>query len=276
MADMTSSRPSLFRRLVRFDAQPAGQQRSAVPPVRGLAPIALLLGIWMIFGSPHSFAYPPPTTWLAQLWRLTSEGQVQPALLGTLRTFGIGLILATVAGVALGFLVGSIPLLDRALTPIMDFFRSLPPPAVVSVILLIVGLGYSSALLMVTIGAIWPVLLNTAAGVRSMPLLRLDVVRTLDLTTGEQLWKVVLPSLIPNILLGVKISVSVAFVVALFIEILGVTDGLGSLLSNRQQRFDAAGTWGILLLIGACGYLLNVGIALVERRLLKNWPVGGR
>jgi ABC-type nitrate/sulfonate/bicarbonate transport system permease component len=76
-------------------------------------------------------------------------------------------------------------------------------------------------------------------------------------------------------LLGVKLSVSVAFVVALFIEILGVTKGLGSLLSDRQQRFDAAGTWGILLLIGICGYLLNVGVALIEGRLLRNWP-GGR
>jgi ABC-type nitrate/sulfonate/bicarbonate transport system permease component len=127
---------------------------------------------------------------------------------------------------------------------------------------------------MVTIGGLWPVLLNTAAGVRAMPPLRSDVATTLGLATGERFWKVVLPSLIPNILLGVKLSVSVAFVVALFIEILGVTKGLGSLLSDRQMRFDAAGTWGILLLIGICGYLLNVGIALIEGHLLKNWPRG--
>lgn len=255
--------------------RPSGSAaRRAVPPVRGLALIALLLVVWTIVGSDDSFAYPPPATWIEQLWQLHREGKIIPALLGTLRTCGIGLVLATLGGVTLGFLVGSVLLLDRALTPIMDFFRSLPPPAVVSVILLILGLGYSSAILMVTIGAIWPVLLNTAAGVRAVPPLRSDVGRTLGLTASQQLQKVALPSLIPNILLGVKISVSVAFVVTLFIEILGVTKGLGSLLSNRQQSFDAAGTWGILLLIGICGYLLNVGIALTERRLLRNWPVG--
>lgn len=272
MASTTLPGRSLLRRLGNTQLSKSGERR-AVPPVRGLTPVVLLLAAWTLVGSADSFSYPPPGTWLAQLWKLHQAGLIVPALLGTLRTFAIGLALATCVGVMMGFLVGSIPLLDRALTPMMDFFRSLPPPAVISVILLIVGIGYSSALLMVTIGALWPVLLNTAAGVRSIPPLRSDVVRTLRLTRSEQLRKVMLPSLVPNIMLGVKVSVSVAFVVALFIEILGVTTGLGSLLANRQQRFDAAGTWGILFLIGICGYLLNAGIASLERRLLRNWPV---
>lgn len=246
----------------------------AVPPLLGLTPIAIALLIWTLVGSDDSLSYPRPTTWWESLKELNSEGLVLPAITSTFKTFGLAMVIVIVFGVAIGYVIGSFTTLDLALSPVIDFFRSLPPPAVVSVVLLIVGIGYSSALLMVALGAVWPIVLNTAAGVRALPPLRSEVSRMLGLSRFERLLKAELPSLLPSILLGIKIAVSVAFVVTIFVEILNVTEGLGSLLTARQKRFDGSGTWALLFLIGVCGFMLNVLVALAERVLLRGRQVG--
>lgn len=245
-----------------------------IPPLRGLLPILLLLVVWELVGSASSFSYPTPTTWLIALAELTGEG-LWESLAFTLRTFVVGLVLATIAGALGGMILGASRTADRAFTPIADFFRALPAPAVISVVTLIMGPNLSAALVMVILGAMWPILLNTASGLRSIPPLRIETSRTLGLTRLQHLRKILLPSLTPHILLGVKVAASLAFVITLFAEILGVTPGLGLLLAHRQQRFDSAGTWGLLLLIGVCGYLINVVVSLLQRRLLKNWPSQG-
>jgi ABC-type nitrate/sulfonate/bicarbonate transport system permease component len=249
-------------------------RRRTVPPLIGLAPIAVGLILWTLFGSEESITYPPPNTWVDSMKELTEDNLLLPAILSSFRTVGISLAIAIVCGIAMGCIIGTIDILDRALSPLMDFFRALPPPAVVAVIMLLFGLGYSSALLMVVLGAVWPVVLNTAAGVRALPKLRSDVGKILGLSRSDRFWKVMFPSLLPSILLGIRIAVSVAFVVVIFVEILNVTSGMGSLLTSRQQRFDGSGTWAILFLIGISGFLLNVAVAVVERYLLRGRPVG--
>lgn len=256
------------RRATRID------RRRTVPPLIGLAPIAVGLILWTLMGSDESLSYPPPNTWIDSMQELAADNLLFPAILSTFQTVGIALAIVIVCGIAIGCVVGNVDILDRAFTPIMDFFRALPPPAVVAVIMLLFGLGYSSALLMVVLGAVWPVVLNTAAGVRSLPTLRSDVGKILGLSRNERFWKILFPSLLPSILLGIRIAVSVAFVVVIFVEILNVTNGMGSLLTSRQQRFDGSGTWAILFLIGISGFLLNVAVALVERHLLRGRPVG--
>jgi ABC-type nitrate/sulfonate/bicarbonate transport system permease component len=249
-------------------------RRRSVPPLIGLAPIGIGLVLWTLLGSNESLSYPPPNTWIDSIRELTEDNLLLPAILSTFQTVGISLAVVIVCGIAIGCIVGTVDILDRALSPIMDFFRALPPPAVVAVIMLLFGLGYSSALLMVVLGAVWPVVLNTAAGVRSLPPLRSDVGKILGLSPSERFWKILFPTLLPSILLGIRIAVSVAFVVVIFVEILNVTSGMGSLLTSRQQRFDGSGTWAILFLIGISGFVLNVIVALVERYLLRGRPVG--
>lgn len=272
---------NVFRRISQCSISwPGGRRtgrvdrRRTVPPLIGLAPIAVGLVLWTLLGSAESLSYPPPNTWIDSMRELTEENLLLPAIFSTFQTVGISLAVVIVAGIAIGCLVGTVDILDRALSPVMDFFRALPPPAVVAVIMLLFGLGYSSALLMVVLGAVWPVVLNTAAGVRSLPPLRSDVGKILGMSRLERFWKILFPSLLPSILLGIRIAVSVAFVVVIFVEILNVTSGMGSLLTSRQQRFDGSGTWAILFLIGISGFVLNVVVALAERYLLRGRPVG--
>jgi sulfonate transport system permease protein len=240
--------------------------------LRGLLPLAALLAVWQLAGSDTSISLPPPDEWLTAIAELHAEGSLIGALAGTASTFVLALALATVAGTLTGMALGVSSRLDRAITPSLDFVATLPGAAIVPVAVLLLGTGRSTAVLIVALAVVWPVLLNTATAMRAIPAVRLEMSRTLGLSTGARWRKVVLPSLAPGILLGVRVASSMALVVTLLVDILGTGDGVGRLLVERQQHFDAPAAWGLLLLIGAFGYLSSAGLAHLERRLLRHWP----
>ena len=118
---------------------------------------------------------------------------------------------------------------------------------------------------------VWPILLNTVTATRAIPAVRLDTARTLGLSPTERWWKVVLPSLAPAIMLGTRVASSIAMIVALLADIFGTGHGIGRLLVERQQNLDAPAAWGLLLLVGASGYLTATILARVEARILRDW-----
>lgn len=260
----------------RRSTRRSAERASHVAPLRGLLPVVLLLVFWQIVSSDDALTFPPPTAWYEALEGLASEGGLGDAALLTVRTFVIGLLLAIVVGFTLGAAIGSSRLLDKALSPLMDFFRTLPPPAVVPVIALVVGPSLGSAILIVVIAATWPILLNTAAGMRAIPPVRLEMARSLNLSAFAKVRSVIIPSLAPSVLLGVRVSVSIALIVTLFLEVLGLTEGIGFLLRDSQQAFDSAAVWGLVLTVGIAGYVVNVLVSVGEARALRNWPGGAR
>lgn len=240
--------------------------------LRGLLPLALLIACWQLFGADNSYTFPKPDTWITSLRDMHDQGVLLPAVSVTLRTFAYSLVAATVLGVLLGVLIGGSRTADRALGPILDFFRSLPPPAIVPVAGLLLGLDLKMSVVVVTIAIVWPILLNTASAMSNVPRVRIDMSRTLGISWTERYRKVILPSLLPSVMVGVRISVSISLVVTLVVDILGSGAGLGRLISERQTNFDAPGTWGLLAPIGLFGFLLNGLLAVLERRILRNWP----
>lgn len=255
---------SVGRRTARF--------RVPTKSIRGLLPLIVLLVVWQLLGSDDSVSFPRPGTWFTAIGDLASSGQLGPAVRTTLVTFIVSLVVAAVVGVALGMVIGASRLLERGLTPIMDFFRSLPPPAIVPPALLLLGASLKMSVTVVSIAIVWPILLNTITAMRAVPSVRIDMSRTLGLSARERLLKVVVPSLLPGIMVGVRIALSISLVVTLVVDILGSGEGLGKLITDRQQAFDAAAVWGLLLIIGVFGFLVNALISVAERRVLRNWP----
>lgn len=249
---------------------------SRISGLVGLLPLVAVLVVWQITGPERSITFPRPDTWLVGLGDLLGSGDLLPALRTTLLTFAASVVVATLLGALLGMLMGASDLVDRALTPIMDFFRSLPPPAVVPVVGLILGLTPLTNIVIVVIAVVWPVLLNTMIGMRSVPRVRLEMARTLGLTPTERLLKVSVPSVAPSVMVGVRIAASSALIVTLLVDMLGTGDGLGRQLLLSQQRFQAGAVWGLLLVTGLLGYLLNVAIAAGEHYAFRNWPRGLR
>lgn len=244
-------------------------------PFRGLRGLLLLivpLMLWQIFGDPDSFSFPPPSTWWDALVVLYQDGSLMRGLAVTLTTFAAGLGVALLLGVIGGIVIGSVPIFDRALSPLIDFIRAMPPPAIVPAIGLIVGSGLGSSIVIVVIAVMWPILLNTVVGVRSIPLVRRDMSRTMGLSFDARLVKVTIPSLAPYIMAGLRISVSMALIVTLFTDILGSGQGLGRLLQEMQHFFRADAVWGLLVFIGALGYVINLFFNLVQRFVFRRWP----
>jgi ABC-type nitrate/sulfonate/bicarbonate transport system permease component len=238
---------------------------------RGFLPLVALLAGWQMFGDTASIALPPPTAWIRSLARMHADGVLPAALAATLSTYLLGLAVAVVAGALAGAAIGSSRRVDRALTPASDFIATVPGAAFVPVAVLLLGTGRLSGVVTVALAVVWPVLLNTVTATRAIPSVRLDTARTLGLSPAQRWWKFVLPSLAPAIVLGTRVASSIAMIVALLVDIFGTGHGVGRLLVERQQNLDAPAVWGLLLLIGAAGYLTATALARVEARILRHW-----
>jgi ABC-type nitrate/sulfonate/bicarbonate transport system permease component len=243
---------------------------------RGLIPLAVLLGAWQLFGGGDPLRYPQPSRWIDAIVQLNESGVLLPALGRSLLTFSLGLVLAVIIGGALGLVVGSLPRVDRALTPLFDFLRGLPVPVLVPVTILLLGVGLGSNVFIVVFAILWPILLNTALARRTVSSVRMDMARMLGFSRTQRLAKVVVPSVFPAAMVGVRISASLGVITTLVVEMISGGGGAGFLLLERQARYDSPGMWGMLLIIGVFGFVMNYLLGLVEKRALRNWPPGGR
>jgi sulfonate transport system permease protein len=255
-------------------AQSAGDQPTPTPPVtalRGLLPVAALLVVWQLTTSDHSLSFPPPDEWLRAIARMHGDGVLYPAVLHTLGTYVVGLLCAVLIGGVVGTAIGSSRVIDRALTPTIDFMAAVPGAALVPAAVLLLGSGQLSGVVAVALIVSWPILLNTATAVRAIPAVRLEMSRTVGLSRAQRWGKVIVPSLIPGMMLGVRVAASLAVIITLLVDIFGAGTGLGRLLVESQQRFNAPAAWGVLLMVGVFGYLMSLMLSWLERRI----AVGG-
>jgi ABC-type nitrate/sulfonate/bicarbonate transport system permease component len=267
------------RRAVRLvlpgaPAQSAGDQPTPTPPVtalRGLMPVAALLIVWQLTTSDDSLSFPPPDEWLKAIARMHGDGVLFPAVLHTLDTYVVGLLCTVLIGGVVGAAIGSSRVIDRALTPTIDFMAAVPGAALVPAAVLLLGSGQLSGVVAVALIVSWPILLNTATAVRAIPAVRLEMSRTVGLSRAQRWGKVIVPSLMPGMMLGVRVAASLALIITLLVDIFGAGTGLGRLLLESQQRFDAPAAWGVLLMVGVFGYMMSLMLSWLERRIV----VGG-
>ena len=247
-------------------------RRSAFPPLRGLLPLAALLGLWQLRASPESPYFPPPSTWVEGLSDLWSSGALRPAGVQTLSTFAIALAAATVLGALVGLVVGASRTADRALGPTLEFARAMPPAAVVPVATLLIGYDATMKVAVVTFAAVWSILLNTRSGVRSLDPVLLDTARCLRLKPVDRSRKCVLPALLPSIFLGVRVAAPVALVITLLVEIVTRVDGIGALIATAQRNYLAGQVYGLILVAGLFSFLVNGVVSAVQAYAFRNRP----
>ena len=246
--------------------------RSGLPPLRGLLPLAVALAAWQAIGPQNSPYFPPPSAWWTSIVTLAKAGRLLPAFTSTLLTFSLAIVLACVLGGMAGILIGRSPKTRRALGPLLEFCRGLPPPVVVPVAVLVFGYAESLKLLVVVSVAIWPILLNTAAATAALSELLAEVARTLRLPRGETLRKIVVPAVVPAFLVGVRGAVPLAIIITLLVEMITSLPGVGSLIVISQRQFRSADVYGLLVLVGLMGFVLNNLFTAIEGLVLSRWP----
>ena len=240
--------------------------------LRGLTPLALALLLWQLLGDASSPYFPPPSLWGSALLDLSTRGKLFPALLSTFLTFAAGLLISVAVGFLCGMLIGRSPTARRALGPLLEFCRGVPPPVLVPVAVLLLGYSENLKLLNVVWVASWPILLNTASAAGRIEHLLLDVCRTFQLGPWDRLRKVVAPAVVPDFLMGIRVALPLAIIITLLVEMMTGLPGIGSMIVTSQRQFRSAEVYGLLVLVGLLGFWINAIFTRIEGSILKRWP----
>jgi ABC-type nitrate/sulfonate/bicarbonate transport system permease component len=261
---------------------------SVMKVVRGLSRwVVLVVGVllWQLWASSaHSPFFPPPSTILDRMYHLWFSGPAShvfftPNATGNLlpsiwRTLA-GLAIATVIGVPLGIAIGRSRAVSEYLEPLLQFGRALPVVTLAPVFLVLFKIGNQMEVATIAFGTVWPILLNTIDGASSVDPVQLETADALRLSRTERLTQVIIPSALPKIFTGFRLSLSLALILMVFSELVGSSNGIGYEMLNAQNSFDIVELWCTIVLLGILGYLLNAILSGVQRQLLA-WHRGAR
>lgn len=246
-------------------------QRNAL----GIGVVIVMLVLWQIIATEKKSVYiPPVSTIFVTFWHEWFTGpqfhdQAVPSLI---RMF-FGYVCAAVLAQALGVAIGAYRPLYRLLDPFLQFLRAIPPTAIIPVGILLIGIGDTMKIVVITFGAFWPILVNAADGARNVPPERLDTARIFGVGRFGTLLTVIYPSALPGIFAGLRTGLSIAFIMIVVSEMIGSTNGLGYYILQAQRTFAIPEMYGGILLLAILGYILNAGFLVIEHKVLA-WHHG--
>ncbi|WP_159886902.1 ABC transporter permease [Paenibacillus puerhi] len=258
-------KPLLSDREVRI------RQRLARILLGSLLPL-LLLAAWQVFGdlgliSPLLF--PTPLRIAQAAIRLAQTGELASNLrISILRVLG-GFALGASLGLALGILVGLFRRTERALDPTVQMIRMVPHLAIAPLFILWFGIGETSKILLIAKGAFFPLYINTFMGIRGADNKLFDVTRVLGFSRWKQIVRLILPAALPNILLGIRISLGVSWLGLVVAELMGSTEGIGYLMSDARQFSKTPVVFVGILIFASFGILSDLLVRLLERKWLS-------
>jgi len=240
--------------------------------IASLALLAALLALW--WSASHqewvSKAFlPTPEAAAASLADGLQQGELAAQSGATVLRMLLGWLLASLLGVALGALVGASAAGRAWLLPTLEFVRPLPASALLPPAIALAGLSPGMVLAVVAFGAMWPVLLATVHGLASVHERLQEVARALQLSRIDFVFKIGLPNALPDVLAGMRLSMTVSLIVAVVGEMIASQPGLGQAILLAARSFRASELFAGVLLLGAIGFVSNALLALAERRLLR-------
>lgn len=239
-------------------------------------PLLLILfwAVWSTSGEGSFFVPTPAELWERAVftWDATRWTRDVIPSLGRLLA---GLILAIILGILGGLLIGSIRWLRALLEPTLEFFRAIPPTVLIPVLMLLVGIGNEMKVAVIVAGAVWPILLNTIEGVRSMDEVLSDSTHTYGITGFNRVRYLILPSAMPQIMAGIRQSLSIALILMVISEMFASDSGLGFTIVQFQRSFAIPEMWSGIVLLGLIGVALSFIFQAVERVVLR-WYHGQR
>jgi len=238
-------------------------------------PAALIAVWWFASAGSENFYFPPLSTILETFARLWFSPQAMHDAVPSLIRLSIGYVAAALLGIAIGIPVGASRSLRNLLEPVLEFLRAIPPPVLVPVLILFAGIGDEMKALVIVFGCIWPVLLNTVAGVRALDTVLAEVVRSYRIGALARLWHFVLPGASPQIFAGLRQSLSIGIILMVISEMFAASDGIGFALVQYQRSFAIPEMWSGIILLGIIGIVLSVIFRAIEAWIL-GWYHGLR
>ena len=243
--------------------------RRLVGPALGAIVFLAALGIWELWaGAENSFLVPTPSEVAERAWDVWPSSGFLSEVGESMKRYAVGFALAAAIGIALGLLVGTSHAAGRTLEPFLEFMRAVPAIAIVPAAIIVLGLGDASRIAVIAFGLCFPILVNTAEGVRAVPSEVRDTASMLHVGRVERMVHIYIPAALPSIMAGLRIAVSLGLVLVVVSEFVGEQNGLGYYLIIQQSEFDYPELYAGILFLGLLGYVLNRLFLVAERRLL--------
>ncbi len=277
MTTLQSRRPA--RNTKGWGSRLSKQVPDLIPPIIA---IAIFLAVWQLFSWTPGATLPGPIqvvrdTWVLIFWPFYDRGGTDKGLfwqiLASLQRVAISYTLAAIVGIGLGILIGTNKMMSKALDPIFQLLRTVPPLAWVPIALAALRQNEPAALFVIFITAIWPILINTAVGVRQIPTDYNNVAKVLQLNRKEYFFNILIPAALPYIFTGLRIAIGLAWLAIIAAEIVmsGIV-GIGFFIWEAYQNNNVSEVILALIYIGVVGLLLDKAMGWIENRILPAEP----
>jgi ABC-type nitrate/sulfonate/bicarbonate transport system permease component len=238
-------------------------------------PIVIVIVWWFGTMNETNPFVPKPGQMVTDLFTVWVGPLMAEQVVPSLYRLAVGLGAAIIVGIVLGLLIGG-SRLARALTgPAFEFIRAVPPPVLLPVLLLILGIDDRSKIFLIFLGCLWPILLNTIDGVRSVDSVLGDTTSTYGMRGWARFRWFVFPAALPRIMTGIRLALPIAIILMVVSEMYAALDGLGYRIMLFKQTFQMGPMWAGILIIGLIGIVMAGLFRLVERRVLA-WYYGQR
>ncbi|MFF2084090.1 ABC transporter permease [Nocardia sp. NPDC058176] len=269
--------------------EPAGLEEEITPPKAPNAFLArydrliygalgllafLVLWWWIVAGGYVSDLYlsTPQDTFGAFVSGL-ADGSLRSEVWPSVQRALLGFVIALVAGISLGIVVGSVPIFQKLAEPILLFFRNLSLLALLPVFVVFLGIGEESKVAIVVWACFWPIFVNAVGAVGGVERILLNAARTLGAGRIYIFTQVVLPAAIPAIFPGIRLAAANAFTALVAAELVGGAQGIGIYINNAALRYQTPQMYAGILALGLIGILVNGVMTAAEWRL-TSWQRG--
>jgi NitT/TauT family transport system permease protein len=232
------------------------------------ASVVVMIALWEIFGrqiNPLFLSYPSAIG--RAFLQIVVTGEFQRSALGSLHVFAVGLSAALVLGIAIGLLMGRYRLAEYLLDPYVYAFDATPRVALIPLLLLWFGLGNSSKIAVVFLSGLFPVLMNTFSGVRTVSAQLVEVGRAYGAGEGKLFTKVILPAALPFIMAGIRLAVGRALIGIITAEMFTAVTGMGALLVRYSSALATDKFFVPVILLALLGVILSNIIEKLQKRL---------
>lgn len=275
LAEKTEARPNPRQEEAARAKGVSLRRTRAVTVSRGVAGLITVALIWEFvprLGLVDSYLIPPLHVVLKEWWEIASDGSLLKNLRASLVRSGLGFAVAIVLAIPLGAAIAWYRPVREFFQPVLELFRNTAALAILPVFTLLLGIGETSKIAIVTYACFFPVLLSTITGVATVDPQLLRSAKVLGLSPIATFRKVVFPAAIPTIFTGIRISGAAAILVLIAAEMIGATAGLGFLINYSNMNFLIPKMYAAILTTSVLGVAVNYALVWLERRVSRWRP----
>src|SRR5574344_475724 len=241
-----------------------------------IASFVIALMIWqllILLGDFDSALFPNPWHVAQALAETISNGTLLEGIAASLYRFAVGYLVSAVAGVLLGLLLGNVNVLFRLSNPVIQLIRPIAPVAWMPFIVLLMGIGDTPAIVIISLAGFFPVLLTTARAVHTVDDIYLKVARNYGITKFSTIFQITRPASFPQVANAWHIALGTSWIFLVSGEMVGTQSGLGFMIIDARNNMRTDILLATMLVIGVIGFILDLLIGKFEKKVLKHYGI---